>query len=132
METEQYSFITVAVVLREQPEKTTIAAGGLVSSIDNPRVNIFELARLDDPWPTIIDKAARLAHGPDFDLQRAGNAMELVVDNSAGTSAVLEQLLDIEDVGCLPVILTTERSERTDGMSQFGAAQPPQRYRNLL
>ena len=116
METGQYTYITVSAVLREQPGQSVICAGGLIADFEASRVAIFLLERLSNPWPKVIDKASAIGHSDVFSLQRAGDAVEVIIDTSEADSTVLEQVIDIDELNLLPVILTNEREESSDGM----------------
>ena len=116
MNAEQYTYVTIAAVLREQPGQSVIAAGGLIADFDNSRTAIFLLERTGSPWSRVLYKASGICHSDVFNLQRAGDAVELVVDTTEADSTVLEQLLDIDGLNILPVLLTNEREESSDGM----------------
>ncbi len=119
METEKFAYIVVSAVLREQPGKSIVAAGGLVSSLDRPHIEIFALEELEDPFKVVVAKAERLANGEGFELQRADGAVDLVVDNSEGTQAEIEQLWEMEEITTAAVAMTSERKKHRDGNLTF-------------
>jgi hypothetical protein len=115
MTNRDYQVIVVSAVLREIPEMSVIAAGG-VDFLDTPtgfrkKIDIIELWQMSEPWDEVIMRAERVASNPDFFLQEANDQVSLIVDTTDSDQSTIDQLLNMDRYG-EAVVLTNEREHR--------------------
>ncbi len=117
-----YPAIIVAAVLREAPETSVIAAAGIdfitTSRGNAAKIDVVELKLVTSSWPEVILHAERVVESPEFSMQSAVGDTILVVDNSKGTRAVTEQIMEM-DTYTVVAVLTEERNKRTAGGNTY-------------
>ena len=111
LEYDNYERIMVSAILRETPESSVLGACGL-NFVDaqggmKPNINVLSIIKVAEPWPEVVRQAERMANNPQFSFQRECGELELIIDNTNGTSQILEMTYDMEiDASCIELSLS--------------------------
>jgi len=116
---QAFTVILVSVVLREQPEQSVIAVGGVEFYEDTggwrSRVYILDLQRSTESWDDVILHAERTLNNPVFSLQAASEEVMLIVDNSTGSTRIGDIVMELE-VPSVCTVMSGEAVKRSDGL----------------
>ena len=111
----EYQSIVTAAVLREKPEASIIACGGVsyreTASSLRAYCDILSVFQDGGSHEETVQKAVRSVQNPDFFLQAADNQLHLLVDITQGSQRVVELLWNIAGVHSKAVTLIADRTE---------------------
>ena len=106
----------ISAVLREQPDYSIIAAGGVDYRESNygfrAHIEIIELLQTDERFEEVIRLAQRVAQVPEFDFLGMADQIHLLVDNTDGSARTAEILWEFDRLNTMAVVLTAEREQR--------------------
>jgi hypothetical protein len=113
----------VAAVLREQPEYSIIAVGGVnyqETIYDyRARIEVIELLQTDERFEEVMLLAQRITQIPEFLFLGNANKIHLVVDITDGSIGTTELLWQFGRPDIMSIILTAEREQRYHGGQYF-------------
>jgi hypothetical protein len=113
----------VSAVLREQPENSIVAAGGVYRRKTHygyrAGIEVVELFQTDERFEEVVRLAHRVTQVPEFSFLGSTNKLHLVVDNTDGSGRITELIWGFRGLDAMSIILTAEREQRSDGGQYF-------------
>jgi hypothetical protein len=115
----KYQCIIVTTVLKEAPEPSILAVGGVYFKETALRLQayteILNLKQIEKPFFDTVLEGLQVAQNPEFHLQRSGNEVYFLVDQSEAASDFYTQIPGDLEVGIIPCEMTTGKLDE-EGM----------------